>query len=345
MFSENILLRQTATLLQAHLPPGWSADVVPTNLPESAGILRVSAPDGRTATLVVEVKRSLDPRHALELVHAKGDPAPSGSRLVVAPWMSAETLARLTAARINALDLSGNMRIALSDPGLFIEAHGAEHDPSPKARRATLNGTKAARLVRALCVATPPIGVRALAAAATASPGYVSKLLTLLDGQAALRRDEDGKVVGVDLMRLLEREAEDAPLTSRATITRWMDPRGLTAFLQKLPQVSERYAVTGSLAAVRKAPIAGTRLASIYAEDAETLARALGLRPAEAGANVLILVPNDELPFEGGWEDGGIRYAALPQVAVDLLSGPGRGPAEAEALVAWMKKHKEVWRG
>lgn len=37
--------------------------------------------------------------------------------------------------------------------------------------------------------------------------------------------------------------------------------------------------------------------------------------------------------------------ARLPVVVADLLSGPGRPPAEAEALMDWMAAHEEVWRG
>lgn len=131
----------------------------------------------------------------------------------------------------------------------------------------------------------------------------------------------------------------------RATTTSWLDPRGLPAFLAKLPSASTRYAVTGSQAAARKAPVAAARSASVYVDDPAETAAALGLRPADAGANVLLLAPIDDLVFEDLWTDAGVRYAALPQVAADLLSGPGRGPAEAEALLAWMAANREVWVG
>jgi hypothetical protein len=36
--------------------------------------------------------------------------------------------------------------------------------------------------------------------------------------------------------------------------------------------------------------------------------------------------------FERTWERDGIRYAAMSHVAVDLLTSPGRGRAEGEAL-------------
>jgi hypothetical protein len=40
----------------------------------------------------------------------------------------------------------------------------------------------------------------------------------------------------------------------------------------------------------------------------------------------------------------GLRVAALSQVAVDLLSGPGRNLGEAIVLMEWMADYEPVWR-
>jgi hypothetical protein len=60
---------------------------------------------------------------------------------------------------------------------------------------------------------------------------------------------------------------------------------------------------------------------------------------------VLLVEPTDDLVFEGATEYRGVRYAALSQVAADLLTNPGRGPAEGEALLEWMRENEEAWRG
>jgi hypothetical protein len=345
MVLENILLRRGVDALQGRLPPGWSARLASTPGQATGGVVRVTAPDGRATELRAEVKRRLDPRGALELVEQLRATAPAGPALAISSWMSPATRARLVDAGVNVLDLTENIHVVLSDPGLFIDVTGADQDPSPEERRATLKGAKAARVVRSLCRVRVPVGVRELAAIAGTTPGYVSKLITMLDREAALTRTGDGKVSSVQLPRLLERWAEDAPLSSRAMTSSWIDPRGLDALLKRLAGAGQRYAVTGSLAAGRRAPVAAPRLASVYVEDPDLFAKAVGLRPAEAGANVLLLVPKDEAVLGEVWEDGGVLYAALPQVAADLLSGPGRGPAEAEALIAWMGSNEEVGRG
>ena len=349
MLSENIILKKAIDLLRERLPSGWIVALVqtqargPWGVPD--GVVSVVAPDGREAELIVEVKRRLDHRRAQQLtVQAKGL-ANGRQVLAVAPWMSVSTREILVDAGVNLVDLTGHMRLALAEPGLFMETTGADRDPWPEATRVTLRGSKAARVVRALCVVRPPVGVRELAAQSGTSPGYVSKLVRMLDEQAAVGRTEAGQVGEVDLQRLLERWAADAPLEKRASTTSWIAPRGLSALQDRLKSLDARYAITGSLGASQRAPVAAPRVISVYVEDPEAFAQQAGLRSAEAGANVLLLVADDEYVFKDTWTDQGLRFAALPQVVADLLSGPGRGPAEAEALLAWMNDNGEVGLG
>lgn len=96
----------------------------------------------------------------------------------------------------------------------------------------------------------------------------------------------------------------------------------------RLATTVAQHAITASLAASRLAPIAPPRLATLWRRDADAAAGALGLRPAEAGANVMLVEAQDDAPFVGATEVDGLRYAAPSQIVVDLPSSPGRGPAE-----------------
>ena len=111
------------------------------------------------------------------------------------------------------------------------------------------------------------------------------------------------------------------------------------------PILPTSYLVTGSAVAAGIAPVAPTSLASVYVEDPEGAAKVLGLRAADAGANVVLLQPEDDSLFGRADDRDGLRTATLPVVVADLLSGPGRSPAEAESLMDWMAAHEEVWRG
>jgi hypothetical protein len=70
------------------------------------------------------------------------------------------------------------------------------------------------------------------------------------------------------------------------------------------------------------------------------------LRITDSGTNVMLIEPKDEqLSQQVEMDDKGVRYAELVQVVADLRTGPGRSPAEAEALQEWMAANEEAWRG
>jgi hypothetical protein len=83
----------------------------------------------------------------------------------------------------------------------------------------------------------------------------------------------------------------------------------------------------------------------VYVENADEVVPALELRITERGANIMLIEHNDDGVYEGSTLKDGLRVVAVSQAAADLLTSPGRGPAEADALISWMKANKEVWRG
>jgi hypothetical protein len=134
-------------------------------------------------------------------------------------------------------------------------------------------------------------------------------------------------------------------LTSRTTASTWLAPRGLKSVWDGLRDADFPYVITGSAVAAGIAPVAPPRLASVYVEDPEAAAAALGLRATDAGANVVLLQPHDGSLLDRADDRDGLRTAPLPLLVADLLSGPGRSPAEGVALMEWMAAHEEAWRG
>lgn len=328
------------------MPAGWKVGEARNGPIPFDATVQLRAPGGTEARIVLEAKVRLDPRGVVAVAALAAKAAARGPLLVVSPYLSPSTRERLREAEISFLDLTGNARIVLTKPGLFIETHGATEDPDRKVRPArSLTGPKAGRIVRALVDRKRLPGVRELAAATRVDAGYVSRVLTLLDSEALITRGGRGRIERVDWPALLRRWAREAPLESRGEVRSFLEPRGLSALLARVGESGDTYAVTGGLAAARFAPIAPARLAVIWIRSSETTAERLGLRPAESGANVLLVEPNDDLVFEGATEHRGVRYAAPSQVAADLLTSPGRGPAEGEALLEWMRENEEAWRG
>jgi hypothetical protein len=70
----------------------------------------------------------------------------------------------------------------------------------------------------------------------------------------------------------------------------------------------------------------------------------LDLRPTDAGANVALLIPFDDVVYERTSKKNGITCVALSQVVADLITSPGRGPNEAQALMEWMQNNEDPWR-
>lgn len=344
--SGNKVLQDGLRLLRERLPPGWSVESRGPEVRGKAGDteLRLVDPDRRTARLRVGVKTALTPRTAVALAAQRG--AAADHDVLFAPYLSAPVRERLRAAGMSYLDLTGNVYLVLSRPGLFVETRGANANPerSPEADR-TLRGAMAGRIVRALVDAREPPGVRELAARTGANPGYVSRLLAWMDREALVERRGRGQLVSVDWQRLLRRWAEEAPLQLRGRRTSCLAPRGLADLTRRLGRVRGRYALTGSLAAATWAPVAPAKLAVVYLDEPDAAMGPLDLRTADAGANVLLIEPADEGVYVGARKKTGAMYVAPSQAAADLLNSPGRGPAEAEALIGWMARHEEEWRG
>lgn len=269
-------------------------------------------------------------------------PAP----LVVARYLSSRTRAALVEIGASYVDATGNVRVSSSDPGVTIQAEGAERDPwrTPDRPTSTLRGVPAARVVRALVDRKPPWKVRELATESGASLASTSRVVGFLEREALLTRGDSGEIATVNWAALLERWAVDYDLVRRRRVVGLLQPRPLDALVEPLRKYRGQYAITGSLAAARRAPYADSRLAIIYAADVSTLMTALDLREAPSRPNVLLIEPDDDYVFDRAELSDGQKYAAPSQVVVDLLSGPGRNPEEGLDLIRWMTAHEKDWR-
>jgi hypothetical protein len=231
---------------------------------------------------------------------------------------------------------------------LFIERTGATSDPRTEVRPLhSLKGGAAGRVVRALCDFRPPYGIRELADRSKTPVASVSRVVSFLDREAMLTRGPRGprgRVTAVDWPAVIRRWTQDYALTSSNRTETYLAPRGLTHLLSTLRVTTIRYTVTGSLAGAAKIPITAPRLATLYVDDAASAAESLGLRVAESGANIMLAEPFDPVVFERSWEEDEVRFCALSQVAADLLTSPGRGPAEGEELLRWMEGHVDEWQ-
>lgn len=126
--------------------------------------------------------------------------------------------------------------------------------------------------------------------------------------------------------------------------TGFVQPRGLPLLQTCLGDLDIDIAFTRSVAATLLAPVASARIAMIYADDHGRAVIGFDLRRTDIAANVMILRRFDPVVFARTIDRDGIRVVNPSQIAVDLLTSSGRGPAEAEALLEWMGDNSDVWR-
>ncbi len=307
-------------------------------------MLRLTGPGGESALILVQTKASLEPQHVKDLVRGRelGSASPI---LMLVPFLSPRTQQRLRDAGFNYADLTGNVHLSLSKPALFIDARGADENPEPMTReRRSLKGAKAGRLVRALCDFTPPVGLRELARRAAIDAGYASRVVQFLEREAIVVRTGRGPITEIDWPALIRRWSEQYSPFKRGRVAWYLAPRGLQPVVDTLETLRGGYVVTGSWAANLLAPVAPARLLLCYADDVDRLAKKLDLRAADAGMNVALVQPFDDIVMDRTSDRDGLKIAAASQIAADLLTSPARGPNEAEALIEWMRENERVWR-
>ena len=320
-------------------------------------ILEIQDPQGLSTSIVVDVKDTpVEPnrvsfaaetlRELAQLLSEEDRKLAVPVPMMMSPFFSPLARERLVAAGISYADSTGNLRLSADRPAIFIETQGQDRNPFRENRPLrSLKGSRAARAVRSFLDYRPPFGTRELAGETQNSLATVSRVSDLLVREAIIVRDGPrGRISSVDWETLVRRWAMDYDFAKANSPATYLEPRGASVLFDRLREADFRYAVTGSFAAVRLAPVAEPRLVTLYAAGPGDAADRLGLRTAETGGNVVIARPFDPVVFERTEIADGITYARVTQVLLDLMTGPGRGPAEAEGLLEWMRENEEIWK-
>ncbi|MEU0984061.1 hypothetical protein ABZ488_33100 [Streptomyces griseus] len=358
------LLEQGIRALSGLLGPEWQVTQRPNNSRVFDAALEVRADGDSTYTqLLVEAVQAVPPRFVVDRLVPKMQLLREVNHytnlLVVAPWISSQARDLLQQHGIGYLDLTGNVGIRVSRPAIIIHTVGAERAPRSAPReisRTTLAGVKAGRLVRVLADVPPPHRATDLHRVSALSLPYVSRLLETLEDQLLIRRK--GRVVtDVDWPQLLRARAQETSLLGHGTGTfrGFLAPNGVPAVLQQIPRlptksigaIGEGLSVTGSYAAQRFVQVAVGGQLVLYVGswlDIDDVADELGLLPVYEGADVLLLNEPDSFVRKGSEFVDGVQYVAPSQAALDCLAGPGRMPAEGEALLNFMEAHPQEWR-
>ncbi len=346
------LLDAAIAALTRRLPPAWAVEKqVSAGDPEVADWVIKSPNTGSQALVFVEVKSDVSPRDVEALI---GGPWRRWRRqmgnqpiLLVAPYIGPRVRELLAEENISYLDLTGNTRISLDYPGVYIETEGARQDPRSTKPRSAIRGAKAGAVARVLVDAVPPYTGADIARAANVNEGYLSRILDTLVDEGLIDRERSG-ITRVDWPAMLQRRARAIDLFRPVGTYRYIARQGTLALVDRLrsrpPAARRPPTVTGSFAAARIAAVAAPALLVLYTMDPRALADELELLPAEAGADTVLIRPDNDIAFARADREGGMAWAAPSQVAIDCLAGSGRMPSEGDALIGWMRENESEWR-
>lgn len=298
-------------------------------------------------TFVVEYKSSGSTApisSAIEQVRNRASSVgPHTVPLVVVPFMGPVGRRRCEQADIAWMDLSGNARIVA--PGIRVLVDGKPNRFKCRGRPSSAFAPKSSRISRWLLMHPGQSMVqREIARATDMDEGFTSRIVSRLEDENFVLRGQDGKIQLLNPDLLLDAWRETYEFAMHQVIPGHLAVRSGEEALQQLARGMQgqgtRYAATGLAAAWMLTKFSGFRLTTLYVAErpASDFLKSLGFREEERGANVWIVVPNDEGVFQGTDQLGGITCVHPVQAYLDLQDQPERAREAADHLRAELLK-------
>lgn len=265
--------------------------------------------------------------------------------LVAVPFMGPVGREQCEEAGVGWLDLSGNARISV--PGIRVLVEGQPNRFKRPGRPSSAFAPKSARIARWLLLHPHrPMSQREIAQATDMDEGFTSRIVSKLEEDELIKRHEDGAISVRDPDLLLEAWGEDYEFSKHRILQGHASARSGDALLGQLSgRLREEgipHAATGLAAAWRMTQLASFRIVTLYLPErpAHTALERLGIREDAQGANVWLVVPNDQGVFHGAADWGGVRCVHPVQVYLDLQAHPERAKEAARQV----RKEYLNWR-
>jgi len=257
--------------------------------------------------------------------------------LVAVPFMGHVGRQKCDEVGVGWLDLSGNARI--SAPGIRILVEGQPNRFKRRGRPLSVFAPKSARIARWLLLHPHrPMTQREIAQATDMDEGFTSRIVSKLEEDDLIFRQDDGAIAVRDPNLLLDAWREDYDFSKHRILRGHAPARSGEALLgqlsERLDKEGLRYAATGLAAAWRMTRFAGFRIVTLYLSEGpgRTVLERLGVREGPQGSNLWLVVPNDQGVFHGASDQEGVRCVHPVQVYLDLFAHPERSKEAAEEL-------------
>lgn len=319
--------------------------------------LKITGPTKKTIEVLAQIQENMFPRD-LKIAVAQIQEATKNTNaasLVVSSYFSKSMRELLDAYKISYADTVGNFKMQFPDINVYIQGRGEEDKNPyrmPDRPRKSLRGAPAIKVLQELIRTKPPVSLPQITKLSGSSTGVVYRLLEFLESEALIIKNktlvnnrEVEKVTEIDWQGILQAWARDYKVLKDNKVTMALDPRGLQNTIKKLEKLNPKtYAVTGTVAANQFRNYGSPSQVMIYAANSQKLIEELELSEIENGSNVILLETKAPFIFERSQVlQEGFSTAPIAQIAVDLLSGPGRSPEVGNELIKWMSENSKAW--
>ena len=286
---------------------------------------KVSASAGPLAGAVDQLKKYAD---------ANQD---KGLPLIVVPYMGQVGRELCDRSGISWLDLSGNAKIVA--PGLKIRVEGCPNKYTDRGRPPNVFASKSSRIARQLLLHPKQFQSQAELARQTGlGDGYVSKIVRRLEQERYLDANDDGAVRPRDPNLLLDAWHGVYDFSRNRIIKGHVPARSGDEILKRIVRSFSHekleYAATGLSAAWLLTNFAAFRLVTLYvpAIPSRSLLKQIEFSDEPKGANLWLVLPDDDGVFHGSQKQAGIECVSPVQTYLDLKDQPERAKDAAVEL-------------
>jgi hypothetical protein len=265
------------------------------------------------------------------------DDKSAGLPLLVVPFMGQVGQQLCDRFKVSWLDLSGNAKIVA--PGIRIWIEGRPNKYSERGRPPNIFAPKSSRITRQLLLHPRQFQTQVdLARQTDLDDGYVSKIVRRLEAEQYLNTNEEGGVRPRDPDLLLDAWHDAYDFTRHRVIQGHVPARSGDEVVRRVVAAMSggqpQWAVTGLSAAWLYTNFAAFRLTTVYLSSlpSRPLLKELEFSDETQGANLWVVLPDDDGVFHGSQVQAGIPCVSPLQAYLDLKGQPERAKDAAIEL-------------
>jgi hypothetical protein len=269
----------------------------------------------------------------------------AGIPLIVVPFMGQVGRQLCDQTGTSWLDLCGNAKIVA--PGLRIWIEARPNKYSERGRPPNIFSAKSSRITRELLLHPQRFQIQAdLARQTGLGDGYVSKIVRRLRQEHYIDTNEEKAVRPRDPNLLLDAWYDAYDFDHHRIIKGHVPARSGDELLQRVVKAlfheKQKWAATGLSAAWLYTNFAAFRLATVYLSlmPSRSLLKEIEFSDEPKGANLWLVLPDDEGVFHGSQSQDGIQCVSAIQTYLDLKGHPER----AKDAAAELRKRLLNWR-